>query len=277
MDLIDVRDVRVARARGDLVFGPGEVPLGGGTWLYSESQPGTTGLVDLTALGWQPLTASTSGLEIAATCTVAELAGLDAVAGWSAQPLFARCADALLASWKIQRIATVGGNICTALPAGPMTSLAASLDGTAVVWRADGSDERMRVTDFVTGVRETVLGPGDVLRAIELPGHALRSRAGIRRASLAPLGRSGVLVIARADADGAFVLTATASTLRPRQARFAAVPSAAELAEAVEGFGPWYDDPHGAPDWRRAMTLRFAEELRVELEVALGVELGVAS
>jgi hypothetical protein len=27
----------------------------------------------------------------------------------------------------------------------------------------------------------------------------------------------------------------------------------------------WYDDAHGSPDWRRAMSVRFAEQLRQEL------------
>jgi hypothetical protein len=44
---------------------------------------------------------------------------------------------------------------------------------------------------------------------------------------------------------------------------FPRIPEAGELAAAVEGCA-WYDDAHGAPDWRRAMTLRFAEELRTE-------------
>lgn len=264
-----MREVRVARTRDDLAFASGEVPLGGGTWLYSEPQPGTTGLVDLTALGWEPLVVSAAGLEVAATCTVAELAGFAPVPGWRAQPLFALCADALLASWKIQRIATVGGNICTALPAGPMTSLTAALDGIAVVWTAGGGTRRLPIGELVTGPQTTALRPGDVLRAVELPVATLTSRVGMRRASLASLGRSGVLVIARADADGGFVVTITAATPRPRRFAFPGIPTAVELAAAIDAGtsapGDWYDDPHGSPDWRRALSLRFAEELRVEL------------
>jgi hypothetical protein len=30
----------------------------------------------------------------------------------------------------------------------------------------------------------------------------------------------------------------------------------------------YYDDVHGRPDWRRHMTCRFAEEIRVELSQA---------
>jgi CO/xanthine dehydrogenase FAD-binding subunit len=268
MDLIGVREVRMAADRGDLVFSADEIPLGGGTWLFSEEQPGLGGMVDLTSLGWEPLIEQPDGaLTIAATCTLAELRALPLRAGRNSHPLFATAVDALLGSWKIHRFATVGGNICLALPAGPMTSLTAALDGVGVIWMPDGGERRIPIVSLVTGVRETVLTHGEVLRAVELPASALAARVALRRISLAELGRSGVFVIARLDADGAFVVTITAATPRPYQLRFAVVPGAAELAYAIdETVGTdWYDDPHGAPDWRRAMSLRFAEECRVEL------------
>jgi len=43
------------------------------------------------------------------------------------------------------------------------------------------------------------------------------------------------------------------------------MPTAGELAEAVADIVDWYSDPHGSPDWRRAMSGTFAEEIRVEL------------
>jgi len=265
MDLVDVREVRVPRTREQVAPRAGEVVLGGGTWLFSEPQPDVHGLVDVTLMAWEPWTVTPDGLTVAATCTLAQLAAIPQQAGWVAQPVFATAVDALLGSWKIHRVATVGGNLCLALPAGPMIALAAALDGTAVVWSPDGTDRRVPVLDLVTGVRRTTLAAGEVLRAVELPVHALRSQVGSRRASLSALGRSAAFVLARRDADGSFVLTVTASTDRPRQLRFAAVPSAGEVTEALDMLGEWYDDPHGDPRWRRATTLRFGRELRDEL------------
>ncbi|MDP9027808.1 MAG: FAD binding domain-containing protein [Actinomycetota bacterium] len=268
MDLIGVREVRMAAGRADLVFAADEIPLGGGTWLFSEEQPGLGGMVDLTGLGWEPLIEHSDGaLTIAATCTLAELRALPPRAGRAAHPLVEVAVDALLGSWKIHRYATVGGNICLALPAGPMTSLAAALDGVGVIWMPGGGERREPIVSLVTGVRETVLTHGEVLRAVELPARALASRVAHRRISLAELGRSGAFVIARLDADGGFTVTITAATPRPYQLRFAALPTAAVLTAAIDETvaGDWYDDPHGAPDWRRAMSLRFAEECRVEL------------
>ncbi len=257
MDLVDVERVRVAHERGDLALAPGEVVLGGGTWLFSEPQPGTRGLVDLSGMGWDPVVPlADGGLSIAATCTFDQLRA-------ARHPLFGPACDALLGSWKIHRFATVGGNVCLALPAGPMTSLMSGLDGTAVIWTPDG-ERRMPVAALVTGVRRTALAPGEVLRAIELPGSALGQAAAMRRASLAELGRSAVLLVGRRDGPG-FVLTVTASTPHPYVLTYDVVPTTARLAADVDAIDHWYDDVHGAPDWRHAMTRRFALELLEEL------------
>lgn len=259
MDLVGVERMRVARSRADLALASGETVIGGGTWLFSEPQAGVTGIVDLTGLDWDPVTdLPGGGLSVAATCTLAQLRSAAARFG-SASDLVVACVEALLGSWKIHAIATVGGNICTALPAGPMTSLASGLGAVAVIWDAAGGERRLPVAEFVTGVRTTRLAPGEVLRAVEFPSPPLW--ADLRRASLAPLGRSAVLVTARRDAAG-FALTVTASTPSPRVFSFGEVPTATELAAAIAATTDWYDDAHGAPDWRRSMTLRFAEELR---------------
>lgn len=270
MDLIGVREVRVAHTRDDLVFAPGELPLGGGTWLFSEEQPGLTGLVDLTTLGWEPLTGtaaglSIAGLSIAGTCTLAELSRLPAQDGWAAYPLIWQCVNSLLGSFKVWNVATVAGNICMALPAGPMTSFAAAMDATALVWSPDGSERVIPVAALVEGVQRTALAHGEVVRSIDVPASALASRTGFRRIALSPLGRTGTLVIGRADPSGEVVFTVTGGTTRPRVLRFDEPPSAAALADAVDSIDDWYDDAHGKPDWRRAMSLKFAEEIRGEL------------
>lgn len=257
MDLIDVTDVRVAHSRADVVLGRGERAMGGGTWLYSEPQPGLTGIVDLAGMGWDPIERTDETITIAATCTIERLRALP-------EPLFRQCADSLLASWKILSVATVGGNIALALPAGSMTSLAASLDGVAVIWTIDGGERRVPVAEFVTGVVTTVLDHGEILRAIEIPTTALH-RTAFRRISRSPMGRTGTLVIGRVDASGETVITVTGGTTRPRQLRFQAAPSAEDVASGVGAIDDWYDDPHGDPDWRRAMSLLFAEQIRQEL------------
>jgi CO/xanthine dehydrogenase FAD-binding subunit len=144
------------------------------------------------------------------------------------------------------------------------------LDGEATVWRADGNSYRVPVTEFVTGSATNILGAGDVLRSVSLPSVALRARTAYRKLAPSPLGRSGVVVIGRRDTDGdggAFVLSITAATVRPYVFRFTAVPDAEAVRAAHESIpdGAWTDDAHGDPDWRRAVSLVLAQQIRTEL------------
>ena len=131
-------------------------------------------------------------------------------------------------------MSTVGGNICTALPAGPMTSLCAGLDAVATILGPGGTTRTVPVADFVTGDGTNCLAPGELLRSIHLPASALASRVAFRRLSLSNLGRSGVLLIGRLDGGTSLVLTVTAATKRPVQLRFGHLPDAAELAAALD-------------------------------------------
>ncbi|GEA86058.1 FAD binding domain-containing protein [Cellulomonas cellasea] len=268
MDLTSVRTVRVPHRRDELGCAPGEVLLGGGTWLFSEPQPGVTGLVDLAGLGWPPLTVTGAGLSIAGTCTLAELGAATPGLPAPVAALVGACCDALLGSFTVRHAATVGGNVCLALPAGPMIALAATLDADALVWTPGGGERTEPVADLVLGVRRTALRPGEVLRSVEVPRAVLDARTAARRIALSPLGRSGAFVTGRVDATGRTVVVVTASTPRPHVLRFDAPPGPGELAGAVHAIDDWYDDPHGAPDWRHAMTVLLAEEVRAELAAA---------
>lgn len=265
MDLETITRYRLARSRDDLHLAAGERFVAGGTWLFSEPQPDTTGLVDLTAMGWPALEASDAGLRIGATCTIAELADWRGPAEWTAVPLFRRCADALLASFKVWNQATVGGNICRSFAAASMVSLAVALDGEAVVWTPDGGEHRLPVARFATGNGTNVLAPGEVLRAVDLPVRALRARTAFRKLALAELGRSGAVVTGRIDDDGSAVFGITAATLRPVVLRYDVAPAAELLAADVAAAGGWYTDPLGSADWRQAVAGVLAEEVRAEL------------
>jgi CO/xanthine dehydrogenase FAD-binding subunit len=261
MDLHTVDTLRPARSRDDLALGQGETFLAGGTWLFSEPQPDVTGLVDLTTMDWEPWTVTPQGLSISATCTIARLLAHPGPTGWAAGGLFHQCAEALVMSFKIWNTATIGGNLCLALPAGAMISLTAALDAEVLVWTPDGGRRRQSVASFVTGPATTTLQPGEVLRSVEIPMAALQSRTEMRRASLTALGRSSSVVIGRLEDDRRFVLTVTAATPRPYVLRFGASPSDDEVVAAIERIDDWYDDPHGAPDWRAAVTRELALDI----------------
>ncbi|MGY1883870.1 FAD binding domain-containing protein [Blastococcus sp. SYSU DS0753] len=264
MDLTRVDTYRVAHDREDLRLRPGERLLAGGTWLFSDPQPEVTGLVDLTAMGWEPWERlPDGGLRLAATCTVQQARS----APWPFPALPERCADALLMSFKVQSAATVGGNLCLGLPAGAMIALTAALAGEVVVWTPHGGERRAPVAEFVRDAGVVDLRPGEVLRSVELPGPALRQATALRRAALTTYGRSAALVIGRRSVDSV-VLTVTASVPRPVVLAVPATASGTAVARAVAGACDavgWFADPHGAVDWRAAQTVRLAAELHAEL------------
>jgi CO/xanthine dehydrogenase FAD-binding subunit len=272
MDLHTVNRVRrPARAEEIVSWEGGSAWLAGGTWLFSEPQPEVHTLIDLQSLRWPALQASEDGLEIAATCTVAELDrfGEKALADWTAAPLFRLCCRSFLSSFKIWNEATVGGNICMSLPAGPMISLTAALEGIATLWPRGGRPRRVPIVDFVTGNKQNVLAPGELMRSILLPVHALRKKFAFRRFTLTHLGRSEVLLIGtRSPRNGEFLLTITAATVRPFQLRFEAIPSAEELKRAIDSvvpFSEYLDDMHGSPLHRKHLTHYFAQQIHADL------------
>jgi CO/xanthine dehydrogenase FAD-binding subunit len=270
MDLNTITEIlRPANADTVKKWQPGYAWLAGGTWLFSEPQVTTHTLIDLEAFQWPALTILPGGLEIAATCRIAQLDQFTAPSEWKAAPLFQECCQAFLASFKIWNEATVGGNIVMSLPAGPMISLATALEGICTLWPRKGAARKVPMADFVTGDHANVLAPGELLRSIFLPALALKKRYAFRRFALTHLGRSEVLLIGTlCPEEDEFLLTVTASTLRPIQLRFGNVPSAEMLKSALDDslpFDLYLEDPHGSPSHRQHLTYYFAEQIRQDL------------
>jgi CO/xanthine dehydrogenase FAD-binding subunit len=243
--------------------------LAGGTWLYSTPQVDTHTLIDLQSLRWPALQVTAGGLDIAATCTLAELAHFTTPATWKPAPLFKMCCDSLLASFKVWNAATVGGNICMSLPAGSMISLTASLEATYTLWPRDAEPRKVAAVDFVTGNHANVLERGELLRSIHLPVRSLSKRFAFRRASLTHLGRSAIIVIGtQSPGTDDLVLTFTAATVKPLQLRFDRVPDAQTLREAIFSTIPeadYFNDVHGSALYKRHLTYYFSEQIRAEL------------
>ncbi len=268
MDLTTVTEIAQPRRNGSAIdWREGDAWLAGGTWLFSEPQPHLRRLIDLQSLGWKPHAVTEDRFEIAATCTIAELYAFQPPVDWIAAPLILQCCKSFLSSFKIWNTATVGGNICLSLPAGPMISLATALEGICVIRQRDGSERKVAIEDFVTGNHQNVLQPGDLLRRIDLPVSAMRKRTAFRRMTLTHLGRSSVLIIGtRSPHEGTFMLTVSAATERPYRFAFPRIPDARGLRARLEAEIPrFFDDVHGAPAYRKHLTFHFAEEIRREL------------
>jgi len=168
MDLNTIAEVSHPQTRAQLpVWAAGDAWLAGGTWLFSEPQVHLTRLIDLTDFRWPALAIGETKLTIAATCT-----GWRSLTRWPARrvarrPLINQCCRAFLASFKIWKTATVGGNLCMSLPAGPMIALTAALMHLHGL-EADGNEQKIGVAEFVTGNQRNALAPGDLLRQIDI-------------------------------------------------------------------------------------------------------------
>ena len=247
----------------------GDAWLAGGTWLFSEQQPELNTLIDLHQLNWPALTVTPAGLDIAATCRIADLHAFKGPPAWTAVALIPACCECLLASFKIWNAATAGGNICMSLPAGAIITMAVSLEARLTLLARDGSSRTVPALEFVTGNNQNILTPGELLSNIHLPNSALSKRFALRRASLTHLGRSAALLTGtQAHGGGDILITITAATPRPVQIRLPGGATAAALKQAIDVAIPkdgYFDDVNGTPAYKRHVTYYYAEEIRAEL------------
>ena len=105
MDLNTVTEVRKPTHPDDVqVWQDGYSWLAGGTWLFSEPQVHLTTLIDIEAFQWPSLTVTSEGLEIAASCKVADLDRFPVPPEWQAGPLLSQCCRAFLASLIVNHV-----------------------------------------------------------------------------------------------------------------------------------------------------------------------------
>ncbi len=69
---------------------------------------------------------------------------------------------------QIRNAATIGGNLGTASPAGDTLPVLAALDAVVEI-RGPSGTRSVPVLEFVTGVKKTVLAPGELVTAVRLP------------------------------------------------------------------------------------------------------------
>lgn len=105
-------------------------------------------------------------LRVGASCLHAQTA-----AHPQARRLFPALADACggVGSPQIRNRGTVGGNLANASPAGDMLPALLVLEARAVLFDKEGRKRTMPLDDFVRPDGKTVLAPGEVLMAVEIP------------------------------------------------------------------------------------------------------------
>ncbi|MCC1493989.1 FAD binding domain-containing protein [Cognatishimia sp. F0-27] len=165
----------------------GAAPIAGGTDWYPArgAAPLPADVLDLTALdGFGGIRRVNDGWEIGALTTWTEILRADLPPAFDGLKAAAR----EVGSVQIQNAGTLGGNLCNASPAAdgvpPLLCLNAE-----VSWIGPTGPGRAPLGRFLTGVRQTALPKGALLRAVHIPD------PGAARGSFLKLGARKYLVI----------------------------------------------------------------------------------
>lgn len=160
------------------------------------------GLVNINALDeLRYVREAPDGLRIGALTSVEALAGSPVVA-----ERFTAIADAArtFASLQVRNLATIGGSLGRATPAGDLLPPLLCLDATVVLAR-DGSERVVPLPGFFLGPRRTVLEQGELVREVVVPVPPPRSGSSYARMSyrdVLDLAIVGVASRLTLDGDG---------------------------------------------------------------------------
>jgi len=156
---------------------------------------------------------------------------------------------------QIQNRGTFGGNIANASPAGDSLPVFSAVEAL-VVLRAAGGERRVRFNEFYTGYRATVMKPGELIVAIEVPrvlGQQWFRKVGTRAAqAISKVVAAGV----RGD-DVRFSLGSVSPTTIRALAAEQILNRSGDIAAAstalANGLAP-IDDVRSTADYRRRVS-----------------------
>jgi CO/xanthine dehydrogenase FAD-binding subunit len=270
MDLIQIETVVRPTDEAALPpFAPGDTFVSGGTWLFSDPQPAARRLIDLSALDWTPITETPDEIIIAANCTYRRLEAHD----WSPLPagrIFPTAIRSLSSSFKTYGIATVGGNIGLAFAKGMMTPVFITLDATyELVTSGTRATRLVLASAFQTGVRQTILAPGEYIRSIRVPRAAFVRRLVLSRAAHQATSHVTAMVVAASDPRATYpTLTLSGALAYPVKFTVSpATPLAAQI-DTICTAHPLLSDSHGSPAYRQMLLRELAAEALAALDHA---------
>ncbi|MEM9451403.1 MAG: FAD binding domain-containing protein [Cyanobacteria bacterium P01_E01_bin.6] len=269
MDLHNVQSYLRPRGLDELPsWEKGWAWLAGGTWLFSEAQPHLTTLVDMQQMGWDELEERDDGLMIGATCTMSQLLAFESPPHWPGFKSLCRAAHEL-ASFKIQNVATIAGNVCLALPASTFAPVMVLLNARYQLQTLSGDRRTVAASEFQIGAKQTVLQPGEVLRLIHIPSEFLEWQVSYRRICVATAGIAvSIVVAARHGKTGEVRFGIGGCLAVPQLLTFATTPSASELCEQLDrtiSLSSFMDDETASARYRHHVTTVLMERSLHEL------------
>lgn len=228
----DLKEYRIAGSPGEAVAmlrrGPGKgIYIAGGTDLFL-FPPQCDFVVDINHAGLDAIARTPDGdVFVGAAATLHAIANNSFVVGYAGGLLAqaaARCGNR-----PVRSTATLGGNLCNALPSADLAPALLALDAVCYIVDED-CQESLPLEDFFVGPRRTVLGDR-LLAGVALPAAGAGRRAAARRLTRSAEDIALVQVAAALD-----VAAGRVGSVRIALGSVAPVPMRAMLAEAqLEG------------------------------------------
>lgn len=214
----------------ELLSRPGARVVAGGTDLVIHLRAGLAApesLVDLASLGLRYLRLEGGAARIGAMTTVADL-----LAAAEVRHHFACLAEAAAEFGAVQtrNLATVGGNLCSAVPSADLAPPLLVLDARARIAGRAG-DRLLPLESFFTGPKTNALAAGEVLAEIEVPVPPPRTGT-----SFLKLGRRQAMTLAVVNVAALLSLAGDGRTVETGRVSLGAVaptPLRARRAERI--------------------------------------------
>lgn len=204
-------------------YGKTAMPLAGGTDLIVNKDPGIEYLIDITRLPLDYLKSDKNGIKIGALTTFREL---------ETSPLFKKrpydvLAEAAHLSGHVSQrnMATIGGNICSAVPSADLLPPLIALSAKVRVVGTTG-EKVIPLDEFFAGPKKTVLKHNELLVEIQVPSQTAKAAGAFLKIGRThvDLALVNVAVVVALDArgtckDARIVLGAVAPTsMRAKEA-----------------------------------------------------------
>jgi CO/xanthine dehydrogenase FAD-binding subunit len=184
--------------------GAGYTVLAGGTDLYPQhvGRPMPSRVVDIGGLAeLRGIVETDEGFRIGALTRWADVAAAALPGSFDG----VRAAALEVGAAQVQNAGTIGGNLCNASPAADGVPALLTLDATVELTSATGT-RSLPLEAFITGYRQTALGPDELLTAVVVPRVADGARSaflklGLRRSLVISVVMVSAVVVP--DAGGA--------------------------------------------------------------------------
>ncbi len=250
--------------------GPKTAVFSGGTDLFVVIRAGVAkpahvldlkGIPELGKISWD----KTEGLSVGACVTINTLTEYPAVREHF--PVL-RSAGEELATFQLRNRATMVGNVVTASPCGDMGSPLMVLGGEVVLASSSG-ERRMPLSEFITGVKRTLIRPDEVVSRIVVPPTWAGAVGGYHKLKRIKGHDLGVVAVAMVRKENTIRCAISSAAPTPvLLPDLAATSSVEDVQKKAQSMISPIDDVRCTKEYRSFMVDIFIKRLMKELEAA---------